>query len=452
MDTMDCFAQRRLSVRCRNNPPSPHRYACPMTNGVFGRLYAAEGALPQGSVLSPFLFNCYTLPLLVLLGKIAGVRAILYADDIAVVADMNKIEAVMETVAKWAAENGMSINNEKSFIIVKKGRRMYRAGGLEIAASSCPQKYLGVKVDAGLTMTHHIEEKVKSLRKLMNALVYARVPSGEVRKILSALIHGTLFYGVGAWGKCVTEGTWGVIDQCLGSVVASWARADFVGKERVVAQVVGMKAGEWVMIEHLTQQWHKTSLLKKAMAGFPLRGGPPKCARRFEEWVKRAIEEHGRRIRKLRVGEKREVTEKEEKGMMKRTLKELRAEWESANETKQDKMAKRAEHTTTEEAKTAIEVANFGVGRVVRERNKCKHCGARPKRMMEHMMVDCTEEGARRSREDLLATNRQGSIKQIDEQKFSSLRELFVAFYDPTNADKEEDFCKKRRKMDSRSS
>lgn len=81
---------------------------------------------PQGSVLSPLLFNLALLPLPSLLQKIDGVSHALYADDITVWTNRAGSDAWMEGVLQRAADTvhgyakscGLSCAPQKSELLI----------------------------------------------------------------------------------------------------------------------------------------------------------------------------------------------------------------------------------------------------------------------------------------------------------------------------------------------
>ena len=74
---------------------------------------------PQGSLISPILFDLYVNDLLVELGQmVTEINVKAFADDImAICYGREQTKQVIDTVTKWAEFNSMEVNTEKSQIV-----------------------------------------------------------------------------------------------------------------------------------------------------------------------------------------------------------------------------------------------------------------------------------------------------------------------------------------------
>ena len=142
--------------------------------------------VPQGSVLSPILFNLH----LRLLNRflLTDVRAAMYADDLLLYVRgrdsaraLSLLESAMDSLTPWLDNLGLSISIPKCQLCVfTRARR--RVGDVSIQAGdtliSCQPtlKYLGVILDSRLTWVPHIKYIADKTIRATNILrVIARV-------------------------------------------------------------------------------------------------------------------------------------------------------------------------------------------------------------------------------------------------------------------------------------
>jgi hypothetical protein len=121
------------------------RYSTRMTNGV-----------PQGSTLSPMLFNIVAEDLAETL-KIAGIVFQLYADDLVVIGDDEEVRRSIGLVEEWAERNNMEVNRAKSGVLNISGssvRPGEEIGGYPVVKT---YKYLGLMLNGQLNMKDHLK-------------------------------------------------------------------------------------------------------------------------------------------------------------------------------------------------------------------------------------------------------------------------------------------------------
>lgn len=146
--------------------------------------------VPQGGVLSPFLFS-------VTLRKIAdqlprNVKIIMYADDVIIYAIgyeitelSNMLKEAFGNIKDWLINLGLEISVEKTQLTVftrirAESRKQHSITlGDQILQGSGVMKYLGIYLDQGLRWHPHINSLVVKANKTMNVLkVLARVSHG----------------------------------------------------------------------------------------------------------------------------------------------------------------------------------------------------------------------------------------------------------------------------------
>lgn len=144
-----------------------HREVYASINGQTVGVRAARGC-PQGGVLSPLLWSLAVDGLLRGLNE-AGTLAIGYADDIAILVSgkfsgtvSELMQGALRLVEKWCAEEGLSVNPQKT-ALVPFTRRRNPLGGRSLYLYGAPLtagrevKYLGVTLDTGLTFKPHLD-------------------------------------------------------------------------------------------------------------------------------------------------------------------------------------------------------------------------------------------------------------------------------------------------------
>ena len=136
----------------------------------------------QGSVISPFLFDIYTEPLLLELSKILGVDDILaYADDILILCEnQSLLHKCIDIIERWSHENNLKINKKKSAVLEFINRRN-RITQLNLGESfrGYPvvdkYKYLGTWLSQKLTADPQIqflEKKVNFMKHKLSPCLY----------------------------------------------------------------------------------------------------------------------------------------------------------------------------------------------------------------------------------------------------------------------------------------
>ena len=167
--------------------------------------------LPQGSILGPILFLVYVneLPNVSEL-----LQPILFADDTTVSLShqnfthlVNNLNLELDKIYQWSISNRLSINAEKSELLLFTKRRVERDqcsvalgnNPLEIK-SHC--KFLGVILDENLQFSKHIEHVLVKLSKSSGILYRIRdsLPITARLNYYYAFIYPYLTYNVIVWG------------------------------------------------------------------------------------------------------------------------------------------------------------------------------------------------------------------------------------------------------------
>ena len=184
---------RRLQVRWKHFLTNPSNWF----HGV-----------PQGSVLSPLLFLLYTIDISDALE--AGVRLIVYADDIVVyVSDPDgsraykKLQDTLTRIQLWCRAHELTLEPTKCSAINFSRHRdpgiPFRLSGVEIPWSQSV-KILGIWFSRSMSFTPHFIKKKLAVQKRINYLkiITTRtrgVTSYHMLRIVNSIIRSSLEYG-----------------------------------------------------------------------------------------------------------------------------------------------------------------------------------------------------------------------------------------------------------------
>ena len=154
----------------------------------------AEMGLPQGSVLSPVLFNVYLEEALKSSGKLEEVRRrgdlLAFADDMLVMSNsQSEIEMIINELATLNVRWNLRLNKKKSEILT--GEKLTEIGGVR-----CTQqvKYLGVKVtldrkEQTQVAREQIDKNIKMMRWKLG-----RADPDVVQQLMCCLAGSMLIY------------------------------------------------------------------------------------------------------------------------------------------------------------------------------------------------------------------------------------------------------------------
>ena len=165
--------------------------------------------LPQGTILSPHLFNIMTLDLVEKLKD----KATMYADDLVIwESDKNiniaidKLQTKINSTLEWMDENGFKISKTKTkYIIFTKNRKSKLHKDLfingEIIEKVKQIKYLGLILDEKLNWNAHIEYVKKRCREKLNILRYISnkkwgADKSLILRIYQAVVRSIIDYGI----------------------------------------------------------------------------------------------------------------------------------------------------------------------------------------------------------------------------------------------------------------
>lgn len=197
---VELFRNRKVFVRDHNNV-------------LHGPRNVSLG-LPQGSVLSPYLFNIYTAGLHDLFS--APIKCIQYADDFCIYTVRGSVsecvvdlEYTLRTLEKWLTEHGFTLSPSKSAVVYFTRHRMEDVNHTNLGGYCIPvqkvYKYLGIYLDSKLLWSKHIKyiearsEKAMNMLKCVVKCTWGADPLIALMfyrcYIRSILDHGCIVYG-----------------------------------------------------------------------------------------------------------------------------------------------------------------------------------------------------------------------------------------------------------------
>lgn len=164
--------------------------------------------LPQGSVLSPLLYNLYTYDLE---ESAAGCHFLQYADDLLIYSSNNNIQsasesisAALQSVNSWLINNGLSLSASKSTAVLFTRKRVIPLVNLSINGVNIPisshHKFLGVILDSKLSGALHFDHIAQKCERGLNVLrclsgVWWGAHPTSLRLLYNATVRSALDYG-----------------------------------------------------------------------------------------------------------------------------------------------------------------------------------------------------------------------------------------------------------------
>ena len=168
--------------------------------------------VPQGSPISPLLFNIYLSEM----KRVFKDNVSQFADDMVLWVtgkDMRKMETKinnkLEKIREFLENRNLLLSPEKCVAVlfckgpIPKDRPKVIIGGEEIRFEN-KAKYLGIVMDKGLTWKHHIEliskKNMRTIRRLKRIYTKYKLPQDVCINLYKSLIRPSIEYGAEVWG------------------------------------------------------------------------------------------------------------------------------------------------------------------------------------------------------------------------------------------------------------
>lgn len=176
-----------------------------------------EAGVPQGSVLSPLLFNIYVSDL----PTTAGTTMAIYADDTAILTSSicptlitRRLQEAADSLEDWYSDWRISVNPEKSAAVLFQKRRLQPHEHVTMFGRPIPwtnqAKYLGIVLDRSLTWRKHVEYVTAKTAALISALFPLLGRNSKLSLDNKLLLYKTsvrpvLTYASPVWGNAATS-------------------------------------------------------------------------------------------------------------------------------------------------------------------------------------------------------------------------------------------------------
>lgn len=166
--------------------------------------------LPQGSVLSPLLYNIYTYDLDTIFDN--NVKILQYADDLLLYTINRSIEvsstiltSALKSLNVWMDNNGLELSVSKCAVVVFSRKKVPPVAKIMYKNVDIPNykefKFLGIILDCKMTGSSHCEYVLKKAERIINMLrclsgVWWGAHPFSLKLIYNALLRSIFDYGM----------------------------------------------------------------------------------------------------------------------------------------------------------------------------------------------------------------------------------------------------------------
>ena len=185
--------------------------------GEYSDPFPQENGVPQGSILSPILFNLKINDIVKSVSGGGSANASLFVDDFAIYIEgkhLPHLERTMQLcinkVNKWVSENGFKFSASKTTCVHFHRQRIHKEPSLHLDGQPIPVarevKFLGLYFDQKLNFKRHIQYVKERCQKALNVLrTVGHTDWGADRntllKLYRTLVRSKLDYGCIVYGS-----------------------------------------------------------------------------------------------------------------------------------------------------------------------------------------------------------------------------------------------------------
>jgi len=177
-----------------------------------------DTGIPQGSPVAPILFATYLSGIFDKVeAAVPGIRGLSFVEDISWWADgadsramAAKLSAAAAASIEWAVENGVAFDYGKTEAALFHKKRTASTATVSVGTNDIPfnkeaTRWLGVWLDAQLTLKEHHATRMKEGRKAMTRLRRLTGQMGltpaNCRKVMTACVQSATMFGAELWWK-----------------------------------------------------------------------------------------------------------------------------------------------------------------------------------------------------------------------------------------------------------
>ncbi len=191
------------------------RYQYTVVDGSSSDMKQVSTGVPQGSILGPLLFTCYINDLPKYSGEL---QSYLYAEDTALLSKgkniidiQDRLQRNYDIVLQWLAVNKLSLNVDKTKVVLFSGQRSkfadeklcIKSGGTNVEQVDI-MKYLGIYLDKFLTFDTHIDKICKKVDQRTRLLWKMR---NFITQDLAKYLYQTLINPIFTYCDFIYDGT-----------------------------------------------------------------------------------------------------------------------------------------------------------------------------------------------------------------------------------------------------
>ena len=172
---------------------------------IGNHLIPQNKGVPQGGILSPFLWLIFIDDLIALLALNHGQNNVFaYADDLLIlVKSIPEASKTVQTVKEWATKNKIQVNLKKgksAFLRLSKGPQDVVTNSIQGVLYQSEYKYLGFNFSSSLNCNKHLKEFANSLAwtKAKTKLTMAKVSLKDKAKFWNTYLYSKLSYRLAA--------------------------------------------------------------------------------------------------------------------------------------------------------------------------------------------------------------------------------------------------------------